>query len=341
MKKLTTFLLILAVINLISCNNDDDLNTPEQQAIIDVYVSGKENENACYWKNNQQVVLDNNGLSITTADKIYVNNDNVYVWGTGFSNITNELSFLYWINGLLTDLNVEFSEPDFELYWMTDFYVVNNDVYFLGFLRSISNPTQRDLVYWKNGIKTVILENINYTNTNSSSIRVINNEVYVFSNIEYNQPGVFINNSFNPINSSYIVQGMTIKENEVFIYGSSTPTSGFYQNINTGEITTSSYRINYLEFDQSDIYTMVDHNNQSVLREIRKNDVLYYITPGDYESHIPDLCVHDGNVFAIVRELIDFNSGPNKLLVNNVPQLVLDNANFGTDLLTSIYVVQN
>lgn len=340
MKKLTIILVILVIFSLISCNNNDDLNIPEQQAIIDVYVSGKENENACYWKNNQQVILDNNGLNITSADKIFVNNNNVYVWGTGFSMMTNELTFLYWNNGIVSDLNIEFSEPDFELYWITDFYVVNDDVYFLGFLRSISNPTQRDLVYWKNGIKTIVLENINYTNTNSSSIRVINNDIYVSSRIEYNQPGIFINNIFNPINPNYNPYDMTINGNDSFIHGSS-PTGGFYQNINTGEVTTSSYRINDLVFDQSDIYTVVDHNNESYYREIRKNGNLYYLSPDGYESDIPDLYVHDGDIYAIVRELIDFNSGPNKLLINNVPELILDNSNFGTDLLTNIYVVQN
>lgn len=339
MKKSILFLSILITISIVSCNNDDNLNISVQQATTDIYVSGKLNENACYWKNNAQITLSNNGLSTTSADKIFVTNDNVYVWGTGFPNSTNGVSFLFWNNGMVTDLNVEFSEPDFEVTSITDFYVVNDDVYFLGYLRNISNPSQSDLVYWKNGTKNIILENCTYFDYQSSLI-VINDDIYVSSKNDSNENGVFINNIFNLINANYNPYDMTANGNEAFIHGSSS-SGGFYQNVNTGEETPTFYRINDLTFDQSDIYTIVDHNNVSYRREIRKNDNLFYLSPEDYETHIPDIFVLNGEVYAIVRELVDANSGPNKLLINNVPELVLENTSFGTDLLTSIYIVEN
>ena len=335
MKKLVLVALTLFIMG---CSNNENISEPNNLSSIDVYVAGQKEGNATYWKNNTEITLDNGGFSGSTANKIIVQNNNVYVFGRGDS------TYLLWENGSVTNLNEEFQEPGYEVDYITDMIIDGNDVYFIGYLKSSTNPTTYDLVYWKNGIKTVILTNCIFRHQ-QSSIKIINDNVYVFSKNDNNQKGVFTNNSFNPIDSGHLAYGITTKENEIYTYGSiigNSDITGFYKNVITGIETTNEQSIENLAFDVSDIYTVVYHNDNNAFssrREILKNNESYYISPEGFESHIVDLKVKNGNVYTIVRELISFNYGPNKLLINNNTELVLDEN--PSNFLNNIFIVEN
>ncbi|APY00813.1 hypothetical protein [Lacinutrix venerupis] len=341
MRKLLSIISITVLFTFMSCNNDDNLLASTTQNSIDVYVAGQKEANATYWKNNSEITLNNGGLNNTIASKIIYQNDNVYVFGRDNSFQLFDNNFLFWKNGNLTNLNDEFQEADYEVEFITDMLIVGDDEYFLGYLKNISNPSTYDLVYWVNGVKTVILENCIFRHQ-QSSIKIVNDDIYIFSKNDNNKLGVFINNSFNPIDSGYLAYDMITNESEIFTYGSiigSVDVTGFYKNIITGSEISSPVSIIGLTFDSSDIYTIVNYDNVSWRREIKKNNDSYYISPEGFESHIVDLKVVDGNVYTIVRELISANYGPNKLLINNEAELVLDEG--PSNFLNSIYVVEN
>lgn len=335
MKKLIPFLSIVLMLLFISCDNDENIDNSENQNSINVYVSGSMNGNACYYKNDELVLLDNNGLSSTYASKIFVNN-NIYTFGGGYDG-SSTFSNLLWTNGIVTDLNVAYSDSDFELFLISDFYVYNDDVYFVGYLRNISNPSQLDMVYWKNGVKTTIIQNITYDG-NSPSIIVSNDDVYVYLKNTTNEYEIFINNIFYPISQNYGAVRMTTKNDEVFIYGQIlSSTDGFYYNINTGVETITPFYVNRLVVDNDDIYTLALYSGGSFLEKILKNNNLYYQTPSEFI--VDDFFVLDYTLYSIERNL---DNGPQIVFANNVPIVTLNNpTSYSDSFLGDIYVVQN
>lgn len=329
------FVLAALALILITCSNSDNISEPNNLNSIDVYVAGQKDGNATYWENNAEITLNNGGFSSTTADKIIVQDNTVYVFGRSGS------IYLLWENGNINNLNEEFQEADYEIDYITDMIIDGTDEYFVGYLKSTTNPITYNLVYWKNGVKTIILPNCVYRHQ-QTSIKVINDNIYVFSKNENNQRGIYINNSFNPFDPGYLPHGIVENENEIYTYGSIIGNGmGFYKNINTNVETMNENPILGLAFDTTDIYSIINHSNVAfdMRREIMKNNDSYYISPEGFETHIVDLKVKNGNVYAIVRELTSGNFGPNKLLINNNVELILDESLY--DFLNSIYIVEN
>jgi hypothetical protein len=332
-----TSLLILILLTF-SCNNDDDINSSALLNPIDVYVTGSIDGNAIYYKNSEQITLDNGGFSNSNATRIFVSDNNIYVKGTGCDDSQQgSCSNLLWTNGIVTNLNVVFSESGFDVALISDFYVYNDDVYFLGYLSSISNPTELDMVYWKNGIKTIILENATYDG-NAPKIIVSNDDVYVYLKNANGDYEIFINNVFYAISQNYGAVRMAVNESDVYIYGSILSSSnGFYYNIDTGIETITPYFVHRLVFDQDDIYTLVLYSG-SFFEEILKNNNLYFQTPDEFI--VDDFVVHNGILYSIERNLA--NEGPQIVLANNIPLLTLANpTSYAESFLGSIYVVEN
>ncbi|WP_162919923.1 hypothetical protein [Hanstruepera ponticola] len=338
MKKIIPFLSIVLMLLFISCDSDDNIDNSENQNSIDVYVSGSMNGNACYYKNDELVLLDNNGLSSTYASKIFVNN-NIYTFGGGYDGPQQQSTFsnLLWTNGIVTDLNVAYSDSDFELFLISDFYVYNDDVYFVGYLRNISNPSQIDMVYWKNGVKTTIIQNTTYDG-NSPSLIVSNDDVYVYLKNANNEYEIFINNIFYPISQNYGAVRMATKNSEVYIFGQILSSSdGFYYNINTGVETITPFFVNRLVVDNDDIYTLALYSGGSFLEKILKNNNLYYQTPAEFI--VDDFFVIDNTLYSIERNL---DNGPQIVFANNLPIVTLNNpTSYSDSFLGDIYVVQN
>ena len=323
-----------------SCSNDEELNNIVNND-IDVYAAGSLNGNASYWKNSEQITLENDGFSNTYASGIFVTESNTYLLGSASVNQNENPEEnnpnLFWENGVVTNLNLEFNEPDFEVFRINDFYVYNDDVYFVGTLKNLSNPSEFNLVYWKNGVKTVMLENID--GFCSSYIRVLNDEVYVFysDNTINGVQGLIVNNTFNPISSVYGAAKMETNENEVYIYGQfPNSTNGYYYNFNTGIETTTPYFVNELDFDQNDVYTLALYSGGSFLEEILKNNIAYYQANEDFI--IDSFEMYNGDLYLIERNF----DGQQTLFANNIPLVTLDNADvLGNNFINSIYVFQN
>lgn len=325
MKKLISLFVILLTI---SCSTVDDLNTSTQNP-FDVYIAGVKNYSATYWKNNQPYLL--SGGDGGEATKICVSNNSVHVLGKKTSDnwITE---YLHWKNGNLTNLNTLFNTPGQHVHSITDMEVVGNDAYFVGYTKNPLIAAEiYELVYWKNGVKTVLDYNIVYP-TVQSKIKVVNNTVYVIgystSSFTFGH-GIYINNVFQSNSIGTILKDLTVKDNQVYVYGRNTPTNtGFYKNMATGVETTLTTipSVEKLFFDNNNTYVTDGVN-------IFKNNTQIY--GSSFFSFYIDFIALNNNVYILKREG-DFGTF-NALYVNdvNVFQLV-DQGKFN-----SLTVVQN
>lgn len=272
MKKLFSLLVIVLTF---SCNSVDEVVNPVTQEPVDVYVGGQKNNQACYWKNNQVVFLDN-GLN-SSADTLFVANNDVHILGKRYAD--NWIpDYLYWKNNVLTNLNDALTTPDQIVRSITGMDVVGNDVYFVGYTKSpLIAAEMYNLAYWKNGDKTVVASGLNNP-TVTSKIKVLNNSVYVMaptSNCFDACYGVYVNGVFQAVPIGVQLEDLATNGSEVYVYGTTfTTNSGYYKNITTG-VETSSTTISSVEnfqFDMGNLY-------YSTLFEIYKNATVIYSAP--------------------------------------------------------------
>ncbi len=326
MKKLISLFVILLTI---SCSTVDDLNTSTQNP-VDVYIAGVKNYSATYWKNNQPYLL--SGGDGGEATKICVSNNNVHVLGKKTSDnwITE---YLHWENGNLTNLNTAFNTPAQYVHSITDMEIVGNDVYFVGYTKNpLISAEIYELVYWKNGVKTVLDNNINNP-TFQAKIKVVNNVIYVIgytSNCFNSCHGIYVNNAFQSVYVGDLLKDITVKENQVYVYGTNTSTNtGFYKNIATGVETnlTTIPSVYKLLFDNNNTYVADGVN-------IFKNNTQIYSS--SFFSFYIDFIALNNNVYILKREG-DFGTF-DALYVNdvNVFQIFVDQGKFN-----SLTVVQN
>jgi hypothetical protein len=326
MKKLISLFVILLTI---SCSTVDDLNTSTQNP-VDVYIAGVKTNNAAYWKNNQSYLL--TGGSGGEATKICVSNNNIHILGKKTSDnwITE---YLHWENGNLTNLNGVFNTPAQYVHSITDMEVVGNDVYFVGYTK---NPLLAaeiyELVYWKNGVKNVLDNNINNP-TFQAKIKVVNNTVYVIgftSNCFNSCHGIYVNNVFQSFSVGILLKGLAVNDNQVYVYGTNTTTNtGFYKNMDTGVETTLTTipSVEKLFFDNNNTYVTDGVN-------IFKNNTQIYSS--SWFSFYIDFIALNNNVYILKREG-DFGT-LDALYINdiNVLQLFVDQGKFN-----ALTVVQN
>ena len=326
MKKLISLFVILLTI---SCCNVDDLNTSTQNP-VDVYIAGVKTNNAAYWKNNQSYLL--TGGSGGEATKICVSNNNVHVFGK--KTLDNWITeYLYWENGNVTNLNASFNTPAQHVRSITDMEVVGNDVYFVGYTKNPLIAAEiYELVYWKNGVKTVLDNNINNP-TFQAKIKVVNNTVYVIgytSNCFNSCHGIYVNNVFQSFSVGVLSKDITVKENQVYVYGTITTTNtGFYKNMATGVETTLT--------TIPSVYKLLFDNNNTYVADgvnIFKNNTQIYSS--SFFSFYIDFIALNNNVYILKREG-DFGTF-DALYVNdvNVFQIFVDQGKFN-----SLTVVQN
>jgi hypothetical protein len=321
MKKLL-FLSTLLLCSLlhVSCNPDDVTNNPTTTNPVDVYVAGSKNNQACYWKNGQIVMLDSGGITKTSAYKLIVSNGDVYIFGGGYNlQSANEPKSLFWKNGVLSNLNIQFNSSFLSI---NDFDVVGNDVYISGF--SSNNQTNGYVFgYWKNGNRIIL--NDNTIDHNPSYIKVVNNNVYIA--VRFPQPGYYINSNFYQIPNSGI-SGISANNDQIYIYGRKL-LDGFFYNVSTNISTNVSF------INDGNIANMCFENNNiyySNNREIYKNSSLFGTALSSY--FITDFKIKNENLYRIVF-------GPNansiRVEINNVVTLTSEiDENF-----KSLFIVQN
>ncbi|WP_396165676.1 hypothetical protein [Flavobacterium sp.] len=328
MKKIIIALLALITFIQISCSSDILDNTPTANP-VDVYVVGQKNSQAAYWKNNQEVLL-NNGIGCE-ADTLMVSNGNIHVFGKKqLDNWTTQ--FMHWKNNVATNLTETFNTPAQFVRTITGMDVVGDDVYFVGYTKNpLITAEIYDLVYWKNGNKTVI--DIATNPTFKSKIKVVNNNVYVIgnkSNCFNNCHGVFVNGVFQTVPVGVLLKDITVKDNQVYVYGTNyTTNSVYYKNLTTGtesNITSISNAFKLL-FDNDNLY-ISDGSN------IYKNNTV--INSSSFFSFYKDFVVLNDNKY-ILKSEGDFGT-TDILYINDVNslQVFISDGKFNT-----ITVVQN
>lgn len=326
MKKIIFLLLAISVIG---CNNVDETVNSKTQKPVDVYIAGIKNNNAAYWKNNEEFLL--SGGENAEADTICVSNNNVHVLGKKYSDIWRT-EYLYWKNGTLTNLNLAFNTPAQYVRFITDMEVVGDDVYFVGYTKNpIIAAEIYELVYWKNGIKTVLDNAINNPSFRAK-IKVVNNTVYIIGNTSVcfdSCHGIYVNGVFQSVPIGLLLKGITVKDNQAYIYGNTSANTVYYKNMATGiETTLTAFPLVYkLQFDNNNTYLSDGVN-------IFKNNAQIYTS--SWFSYYVDFIALNDNVYILKREG-DFGTF-DALYINdvNVFQIFISQGRFNT-----ITVIQN
>ncbi|MFT5762446.1 MAG: hypothetical protein ACI8WA_001575 [Polaribacter sp.] len=274
MKNLFYLLSMVLITLTISCNDDDNLINPTTQNPVDVYVAGQKNEQACYWKNNQLVMLDAGTFLGTESIKIIESSGDVYVLGRAYpSGGNNYGASLLWKNGVLTNLSaLYFNQTLNNALIIDDLDVVGNDVYLVGYTKDWSTG-EFSLKTWKNNIATDLLNN-NTSNVFNKpcSIKFMNNNVYVTTP----DAGIYVNTTFQSVTNGIELKGIAIKNNnEIYVYGSNSNTNSvYYKNLNTNVESNNSIiqNVEKLLFDGNEMHF-------SSLFNIYKNSILNYSIP--------------------------------------------------------------
>ena len=319
----------------VSCSTNSATNPPTENP-VDVYVAGQKNGKACYWKNNREVILDNGTMSNSNATKIIVSNGDVYVLGTYAGDITPTIEYVYWKNGVMTNLNQTLSDSVQRVQAITDMDVSGNDVYFIGKTYGTGTVLTKDLAYWKNGIKTAFSTNI-YSN-DDASIKFYNNNVY-FTGIKTisgsRRSGYYINDLFYE-DQIFMSSNFTIKDNAVCVYGPTYyPTDlypSFFKNLETGTVTTLPIPfLNKLVCDGNDNYV------SDRVKILKNNETIYNVALPAFDS-VKDFEVLNGNTY-ILTQTGDIGT-LDKLLVNNIETLQVNSTGNSTSF-NAVIVVQN
>jgi hypothetical protein len=320
MKNLFSLLILLLATG---CSSVEEEISPLTQTPVGVYIAGQKNNHACYWKNNQEYILTDDGFLDSEAHKIIVSNNNIYVLGK-----SSDGTSLFWKNNVITNLSVSLSTLNHAVDNIGDMAINGDDVYFSGQMINSDLPVETfHMSYWKNGEQNIIAETLSYfvVNNLSSYIKVLNNNVIM--GYEY---GYSINSEIQNQNSEGCKpKGIAIKNHEAYIYGTNhMQNKAYYKNVLTQDETTVNL-INEghkLVFDLSDTYIS---NGSSVF----KNNTI--INSSSFFSFYLDFSVLNNNVYILKR----VGGGTTDVLyINdvNVFEIFIGDGNFN-----SITVVQN
>jgi len=333
------FVLLSLTLVLNSCSPDNttkNLVNPTEDLSI-VYVAGNKNGHACYWNDNQLVMLDSGTFTNTSAEKIIVVNGDVYVFGSGSSN--NIYKSLFWKNGVLTNLTNQFSTNSYSVS-VTDMNVIGNDVYFVGFTYPIpfDNNGPSSLVYWKNNVKNIVT---NYPDSifTQSRIDVVNNNIYILGAGNMNFPstrGYYVNNVYNEIPNTDLY-GITVNKNnnDVYVFGAKySANSSYYKNLTNGTeiLIPNSLGVEIdIDFDENN-NTFVGYSNK-----IFKNGTLVFDGSAYINSRVYDFQFLNNNTYKMTFFGVNGTSPSCSLDINetNVMQAATGEA------FISFFVVQN
>lgn len=330
MKKLLMVLAIVIPLLQISCSTDS-VSNPSASERVDVYIAGSKNGQACYWKNNQLVLLNSGSFTSYSATKIIVSNTDVYVLGYGLIENSSAHS-LVWKNGVVTDLRVALGDAG-HFASVVDIQVVGNDVYYVGYSYTspldTNNPSK--LVYWKNNVMTVVTDFPNFA-FSEARIKVVNNDVCILASNNHSTQiqGYFLNGAYTAIpgSSSY---NLTNNNGQIYIYGENAM-NGFYYNtsssINTILTTSNGTGINHMAFDNDNLY-------YSDGEKIFRNGTIVY-SENFPTNNIFDFRALNNNLF-VISGGNDVNNMNEELRINGITTLTAaEGENFA-----SLFLVQN
>ncbi|UUC45852.1 hypothetical protein [Flavobacterium cerinum] len=330
MKKMLLVLILATGLLQTSCS-EDLVSSSIATNSADVYVAGQRDNQACYWKNNQLNTLETGGNHGTTANKIIVSNNDIYVLGIGLGT-TVETIPMFWKNGVLTNLKTSLSTNEEVVTSITDMEIIGNDVYFVGYTKKpIITFDDYTLAYWKNGVKTVI-RNYGSIVQNLPKIQVANNNVYVTASSTGSETlnGYYTNSVFNEIPNATL-NGLATNGNQVFAYGVQN-NAGYYKNINTNAETTLPAPINGVTkmYATNDLYVTNGTNT------IYKNGISFENSQPELGG-IMDFKIQNSGTYKITQIAVG-DGYTSHLVVNGVEAMHINDSD-GTFL--SIFVVQN
>lgn len=324
----TLILLFLFLMTLfVSCTNDnlDSESLEKKTNSYDVYVSGKENTQLCYWKNGIKHTISNNSLEYNPS-KIFISGNDIYIKGR----------YGYWKNGNYTTYYQAANLTNQSGIDIFDFYMKNGNIYFVGYTWLINNPApdKYEFCYWKNGVKTFLFKDSS-TYNDQCTITEFNSDVYVGANKKISGTttgGYFKNTAFQPLfNSVALPQKTFVVSNENNICFSSIY---FYKNLLTGVETTftpTTTTVNYTPaLDANDVYI-----NGGVDAYYKNANLITTFTLS--KPIIKDLKVMDHNIYMIRT---DPNDMEYKVYVNDVETQSIQNLNLGSSF-NNITVIKN
>ncbi|WP_153399243.1 hypothetical protein [Chryseobacterium vaccae] len=323
----TLFIPFLFVLSLfVSCSDaKDDQELSEKTVSYDVYVAGRENNTACYWKNGQKTNLAD-GTNITPS-KIIVENNHVYVFENN----------VFWKDNIKTDIRQYLAVPAALVLRIREFYVKDGDVYLLGYVEDPNpvNPSQRyQLCYWKNGAKTIVSYDpgeMVYNNSNYS-MTIFQSVVYVSGHQKINGTvnfGYFKNGTFYPVATGYQTNAISSNTSSIYLSG-----NNFYKNLLTGTEThltpvpdAFNASSNKILIDNNDVYRMA-------LKKYYKNANEVSVNWSTFHG-IADMKALNENIYMI--RWLDGSNLTYKVYINDVEtQSIASGGSF-----SSIFVVQN
>lgn len=347
MKTLILPLLFLLTFVFSCRDNSIDENLEKNVASVDLYIAGAENNQACYWKNGQKVILPN-GTGLY-AMQIIVENNNVYVYGAMTSEYlsgpTSRHLYL-WKNNVRLNLDeyledVPDPNPSNNFGISNTMTVQNGDIYFYGYIANSSLPSNNTTYcYWKNGVKNIITNGSGY---NGSNYNLIDNNIYSsqITNLQPNptitgaytwEVGVYKNTTYSPIATDSSIRGFYKDSSGIYAYVINQIThETYFKNIETSNLisfpTNAPGEITSVLWDGDDKYyigdnfyyknnTLITLNEPNGFNRIRafnvKDNQIYTIryTGGPFSGTLAKVFINDTEVMSQpLTSVIDPNVG--------------------------------
>ncbi|MFN0032644.1 MAG: hypothetical protein ACKVOR_10840 [Flavobacteriales bacterium] len=142
----------------------------------DVYLVGRDGDQAVYWKNNIRTDLTDGSNGADWATGITVHDDNVYV--CGYQNHSGQRKAKYWLNGTETMLTTGASNEI-----ANDIAFDSGDIYVCGAEDTEGTfGTQSAAKYWKNGVPVLLTDGTAFRDI-AHEISVNGTDVYVSGTI--------------------------------------------------------------------------------------------------------------------------------------------------------------
>ncbi|KIC63616.1 hypothetical protein [Chryseobacterium taiwanense] len=348
------FILLLTFVLSCSDNTTDEV-LEKKNTSYDVYIAGRENSKACYWKNNVKTDL-TNGDNINPLE-IIVQNNNVYVTGTNGSTPTALKPIHYfWKNGTRYEIKQYLNLPNTGLSEITSFTVNNDDIYFSGYVENpaaTSNFDKYELCYWKNSVKTILYKS-QYTPSAegiAATNSTIGTDVYVSARITDNNQntdrGYFKNTTFNSLNQPTYVFNFT-KNNDGLHLLFQKNASFYSKNLSTNVETLIGFYSHPVpifgkiasDIHTSDLYTIYYNQGNSYYKNTAT------VTPNfSTLAYIQDLFVLNNNIYIIKYSNTNNTTYNGKVFINGVETQTITSTqnssqNF-TGTFNAIYVVEN
>ncbi|MBO6184822.1 MAG: hypothetical protein J6O88_09055 [Chryseobacterium sp.] len=343
------FILLLTFI--FSCReNDIDDGLEQKNVSYDVYIAGRENNKACYWKNTIKTDL-NDGDNLLPLE-IILENNNIYVTGSmGINPISYKTINYFWKNNVRIGIKQHLNIPNSAQSNITAFAVKNGDIYFAGYVENpaaTSTIDRFELCYWKNGVKTILHKSQYISST--EGIHIEDSDVYVSALVVYNNQntdrGYFKNMVYHSLNQPEYVLNFA-KNNSGLNILLQRNSKYYYKNITSGtETLIGDYALPISNLKKilsdkvtNDLYTLYNFGSY----QYYKNSTL--ITPNFSSlTTIQDIFALDNKIYMIKY---DVQNGVyyGKVYINDVETQNISSNQNGTINYTgtfnTIFVVEN